>query len=84
MVAFEEGSRYVDFDPDVDQVAAYGIGALVAGKLAAKAGLLAKFAPLLLGLKKFGIVIIAGVIGIGRRFFMSGREVETDEDKPIG
>ena len=84
MVAFEEGSRYVDFDPDVDQVAAYGIGALVAGKLAAKAGLLAKFAPLLLGLKKFGIVIIAGVIGVGRRFFMSGREAETDEDKPIG
>lgn len=84
MVAFEEGSRYVDFDPDVDQVAAYGIGALVAGKLAAKAGLLAKFAPLLLGLKKFGIVIIAGAVALGRRLFMSGRKAETDEENPIG
>ena len=56
----------------------------MAGKLAAKAGLLAKFAPLLLGFKKFGVVIIAAVVGVGRRFFMSGREVENDEDKPIG
>ena len=61
MISFEEGSRYVDFDPDVDTVAAYGIGALVAGKLAAKAGLLAKLAPLLLVFKKFGIFIVVGI-----------------------
>ncbi|MBK8824768.1 MAG: DUF2167 domain-containing protein [Anaerolineales bacterium] len=36
---FNDGHRYVDFDPDLDEVAAYGIGALVAGKLATKAGL---------------------------------------------
>ena len=27
---FNQGSRYEDFDPDLDQVAAYGLGALVA------------------------------------------------------
>lgn len=38
MTNFNPGHRYSDFDPSIDQVAAYGIGALVAGKLAAKAG----------------------------------------------
>lgn len=38
---FKEGSRYMDFDPEVDEVAAYTIGGLVAGKLLAKAGILA-------------------------------------------
>lgn len=53
MTEFNGGSRYADFDPDIDQVAAYGIGALIAGKLAAKAGL---FATILLLLKKFWLV----------------------------
>lgn len=41
MVAYDEGSRYSDFDPSMDKVAAVGIGGLIAGKVAAKAGLLA-------------------------------------------
>lgn len=53
MTEFNQGQRYAEFDPDIDEVAAYGIGALIAGKLAAKAGLLA--AALLL-LKKLWIV----------------------------
>jgi uncharacterized membrane-anchored protein len=51
----------------VDTVAAYGIGALVVGKLAAKAGLLAKMAPLLLFVKKFGIVVVVGVAAFARK-----------------
>ena len=35
---FDQGSRYEDFDPDLDEVAAYGLGALNAGKVLAKAG----------------------------------------------
>ena len=81
MVVFEEGSRYADFDPSIDEVAAYGIGALVAGKVAAKVGLLAKFAPLLLGLKKFGIIIVAGVSGLAAKFF---RRKRNDGIGPIG
>jgi uncharacterized membrane-anchored protein len=39
---FNEGYRYSDFDPGVDKLAAYGIAALIGGKVAAKVGLLAK------------------------------------------
>ncbi len=55
MADFDQGSRYEDFNPDLDTVAAYGIGALVAGKVAAKAGLLA---GALILLKKFGVLIV--------------------------
>ena len=55
---FQEGSRYADFDPSLDEVAAYGIGALVAGKIAAKVGLFAVIAKF--GAKLFVPVGIAG------------------------
>src|ERR1044072_171463 len=35
---FTEGNKYADFNPKIDQVAAWGIGALVAGKVLAKVG----------------------------------------------
>jgi len=53
---FNDGNRYRDFDPSIDEVAAVGIGGLIAGKVLAKTGILA-----LLG--KFGKVIIAAVVG---------------------
>ena len=37
-VEFNKGHRYNDFNPDIDKVAAIGIGGLIAGKLLAKAG----------------------------------------------
>lgn len=40
-VEFTPGNRYSDFNPDIDQVAAYGIGGLIAGKILAKAGFFA-------------------------------------------
>lgn len=74
MAEFNEGNRYADFDPDFDVVAAYGIGALVAGKVAAKTGLLA--AALLLA-KKFGVFVLVGVAAIGRRLKKSFSSTET-------
>jgi len=59
---FSAGHRYNEFNSSTDQVAAYGIAALVAGGVAAKMGLFAKLGILLLGLKK-GIVFI--VVGAG-------------------
>lgn len=59
---FDQGVRYADFTPGVDKVAAYGLGALVAGKVLAKTGILA---ALLLFFKKFIVFI---VIGIGALF----------------
>jgi uncharacterized membrane-anchored protein len=71
-VNFNEGSRYSDFDPGLDQVAAVGIGGLVAGKVLAKAG----FFALLL---KFWKIIAAGVVvafGAVRKFFSKGDNTE--------
>lgn len=59
---FTEGNRYEDFNPEIDEVAAYGLGAVIAGKLAAKAGLLAKLGVLLLAFKKFLIAIGAAIV----------------------
>ena len=39
MVSFADGHRYADFNENTDPVAAYGLAALVAGGVAAKAGL---------------------------------------------
>ena len=67
IASFDKGAQYADFDPDIDKVAAYGLGALVAGKLAAKAGILA---GLILFLKKFGVFIVIGIAALFRRLFM--------------
>jgi uncharacterized membrane-anchored protein len=61
MAEFEPGSRYEDFAPGIDKVAAYGIGALVAGKVLAKTGL---FVAALVFLKKFWVLILAGLGGL--------------------
>lgn len=64
MAEFNDGHRYEDFDPEIDKVAAYGIGALVAGKIAAKSGL---FAAAGIFLKKFGVFLLLGLAALGRR-----------------
>ncbi|WP_137885200.1 DUF2167 domain-containing protein [Pseudomonas sp. 2FE] len=64
MTEFNDGNRYADFNPELDKVAAYGLGALIAGKVAAKVGLLA--AGLLL-LKKFWFIVIGGGIWLFNR-----------------
>jgi uncharacterized membrane-anchored protein len=59
---FVAGQRYEDFDPSYDKVAAYGIGGLIAGKLALKVGLFAKLA---LFLKAFIKPILFGLLVVG-------------------
>ncbi len=59
-VNFKQGNRYADFNPDIDEVAAYGIGGLIAGKVLAKAGI---FAKLGLVLAKFWKIIAVAIIG---------------------
>lgn len=68
---FDQGSTYKDFDPDLDEVAAYGIGALVAGKVIAKTGFLV---VALVFLKKFGIFIL---LGLGALFKMVFKRKES-------
>ena len=59
MVSFTEGNRYADFQPGVDTVAAVGVGGLIAGKVAAKTGLLV----LLLAFLKKGAFLLLLPIG---------------------
>lgn len=60
---FNPGYGYADFDPDVDKTAAYGLAALVAGGVAAKAGLFAKlFAFLIAGKKIIAVVVVALIV----------------------
>lgn len=66
MAEFNPGFRYQDFNPEIDKVAAYGIGALVAGKVLAKTGLIAM---LLLALKKLWIFIALGIYGFFKLLF---------------
>jgi uncharacterized membrane-anchored protein len=42
-IEYKEGQKYADFDPELDEVAAWTIGGLVAGKLLAKAGFFVLF-----------------------------------------
>ena len=60
-VEFNPGHRYTDFNPRLDKVAAYGIGALIAGKVAAKAGLLKMLLAFLVAGKKFAVLLLIGV-----------------------
>jgi uncharacterized membrane-anchored protein len=72
MPEFVAGSRYSDYVPSTDKLAAYGIGGLIAGGLAQKLGL---FALALAFLKKAWILVflaIGGVWRIIRRRFRGG------------
>lgn len=71
MSEFKDGHRYEDFDPDVDAVAAVGIGGLIAGKVLSKTGLLAVALVLL---KKFWMVLFLPLIVAWR--WITGRRSE--------
>jgi uncharacterized membrane-anchored protein len=66
---FKEGHRYSDFDPGVDKVAAYGLAALIGGKVAAKVGLLAKLGGVLVAFKKFIIIGFLAIAGFFSKIF---------------
>ena len=66
MANFTTGNTYADYREGVDQRAAYGIGGLIAGgALAAAAQKTGLLALLLAGGKKFIVLIIAGLAGLG-------------------
>lgn len=63
LATFKDGARYGDFDASIDEVAAVGIGGLIAGKVLAKTGLLV---TALLFLKKGWIVVVLALGGLWR------------------
>lgn len=74
-VAFNEGHRYEQFDSKIDDVAAWSIGGLVAGKVLAKAGF---FAVILKFIKPILLVVFAGGAAVWR--FITGRRKEEEEE----
>lgn len=86
---FKEGHRYADFVKG-DQVAAYGLTALIAGgagAVAIKTGLFAQFwkgiIALLLVLKKAVIVLVLGLFAFIRKLFMGMKNAVARKDEEI-
>ena len=77
IVKFNEGYKYEQFDSKVDDVAAWTIGGLVAGKVLAKVGLFAIIA-------KFGKVIVLALLAAGGAIwkFFGGRSKKKEELPP--
>jgi len=69
-VSFNTGYKYSEFDPDFDDVAAYGIGGLIAGKILAKAG----FFAVILKFWKFIAVGVIALFGGVKKFFFGSKE----------
>lgn len=69
-VDFNKGYRYSDFNPDYDEVAAYGIGGLIAGKVLAKAG----FFAILLKFWKFIAIGAVGAFGAFKKRLFGNKE----------
>lgn len=58
---FNEGYRYAEYNPKTDKLAEYGLGALIAGGVAAKLGLFGKLLAFLVAFKK---ALVAGAIAL--------------------
>lgn len=71
-VHFTSGNKYADFNPDIDEVAAYGIGGLIAGKLLAKAG----FFALILKFWKFIALGAVGLFSVFKKRIFGSKESE--------
>jgi uncharacterized membrane-anchored protein len=67
-VGFAKGQQYTDYNAGLDEVAAYTIGGLVAGKVLAKVG----FFAIILKFWKLGILALGGLWAAIKRFFGFG------------
>jgi len=75
---FNAGYRYSDFDAGVDQVATYGVAALIGGKVAAKAGLFAKLGGLLVAFKKFFVIGFLALAGLMSKLFRGRKSLPVE------
>jgi uncharacterized membrane-anchored protein len=77
LVNFTEGNRYADFNKSTDKVAAYGIAALVAGGIAAKAGFFKVILAALIAAKKFVIIGVIALAAMVKKIFSGGSRPNT-------
>jgi uncharacterized membrane-anchored protein len=66
---FNTGNTYADFDSNIDKVAEYGIGGLIAGGILLKTGLLAKIGLVLLKTWKFIAIGVVALLAFLRNRF---------------
>jgi uncharacterized membrane-anchored protein len=71
---FNAGHRYADFSSGTDKVAAYGIGALIAGKVAAKVGFFKLALGFILAGKKFILLALVPVGALVKKIFSGKSE----------
>ncbi len=74
---FKDGNKYKDFNPDYDKVAAYTVGGLIAGKLLAKAGIIA------LLLKNIKLIVLGAIAlfgSFGKKIIGFFRRKKEDEE----
>jgi uncharacterized membrane-anchored protein len=76
LVNFTEGNRYADFNGSTDKVAAYGLAALVAGGIAAKAGFFKVILVALLAAKKFVVIGVLALIAMFKKVFSGKSRTE--------
>jgi uncharacterized membrane-anchored protein len=81
MPSFTEGNTYKDFDSKTDNVAAWTIGGLVAGKVLLKAGVWAVMGKFLIGAWKFILIGIVALWAGIKRFL--GKKPIVDEDHSV-
>lgn len=74
MATFTDGNTYFDFDPKVDNVAAWSIGGLVAGKVLAKVGFFAIILKYLAAGWKFIALGFMALIAFFKRLFSRRKE----------
>ncbi len=83
IAAFTEGNRYQDYNSSTDKVAEYGIGALVAGGVLAKTGVLAAIGKGLIAAWKFIVIGFVAIAGAIRKFFKGKAAKKDDYDERI-
>jgi uncharacterized membrane-anchored protein len=66
---FNEGYRYAEYNAKTDKLAEYGLGALIAGGVAAKLGLFGKLFALIIAFKKALIAGAVALFGVIARVF---------------
>jgi uncharacterized membrane-anchored protein len=83
-VNFQEGHRYADFNGSTDKVATYGVAALVAGGIAAKAGLFKGLWIAIIALKKFVIIFLIALAGSAKKLWawITGRMNRSSDAAP--
>jgi uncharacterized membrane-anchored protein len=80
MVSFKQGNLYAEFNPSIDEAAAYGLAGLIAGGLLTKAGFFKGLIALLLASKKIlaigAITLVAGLWGAIKSLFWRGGKAQ--------